>query len=746
MNSSLFSKQIKSDLTSGLVVFLVAIPLCLGIALASNAPLFSGLLAGIIGGIVVGSMSQSQVSVSGPAAGMIAIVLAGMTDLGSFNGLLTALIIAGLMQIVIGKLRAGFIADYVPTAVIHGLLAAIGILIVIKQIPFAVGYFAKGQILLDEVKLSDETLNFSPLLYFEKHLSLGAVVITSFSLLILGLWHKVPSQRLKLVPAPVIVVLLGIAANALFGEFLPFLHLAQAQYLVTIPNITSLSNLKPHMNFPDFSVLANVKVYYYAVFIALIGSIETLLNLEAAEKIDPQKRYCSRNKELVAQGVGNTLSGFLGGLPITSVIVRSSVNVQSGAKTKFSAIFHGLLILSAVLLIPNWLNAIPLASLAAILIFVGLKLASPREFIKMYQKGLPTFIPFIVTTAVIILTDLLTGVLSGLFLCLLWIMKESTKSGFSVKVEKYPCFEVIRLELPEQITFLNKAAFIQELRKLPSDTKVILDGHKTRHMDFDILEAIDEFTKNLSYEKNISLRLEGFKEGHSVSLREDFVNVTTLTVQKSLTPQKVLAILEAGNQRFVNNQAINRNLRQQVSLTASAQHPIAMVLSCIDSRVPVEKVFDLGVGDVFVSRVAGNVISSDVLASIEFAVCVAGAKLIVIMGHTGCGAIKAACETDGEGHVKPLLAKIKPAVLATQNLLGSTQVNDEFCNHVAKKNVLLSKEALMEQSPSLLKAIEQNQVGLVGALYDVKTGDVSFDSLIDDVDASAIIESNKESA
>ncbi len=729
MSKSFSNKQIKNDLTSGLVVFLVAIPLCLGIALASNAPLFSGLLAGIIGGVVVGTLSQSHVSVSGPAAGMIAIVLACIADIGSFNGLLTALVIAGLLQIMIGKLKAGFIADYVPTAVIHGLLAAIGILIVIKQIPFAVGYFAKGNMLLEEVKLSDETLNFSPLFYFKTHLSLGAMLITGLSLLILGLWHKVPSQKLKLIPAPVIVVLLGIAANAAFREFLPFLHLAHAHYLVTIPSITSLSHLKPHMNFPDFSLLANFKIYYYAMFIAVIGSIETLLNLEAAEKIDSKKRYCSRNKELVAQGVGNTISGFLGGLPITSVIVRSSVNVQSGAETKLSAIFHGLLILMAVLLIPNWLNAIPLASLAAILIFVGLKLASPKAFFTMYKKGMSTFIPFVVTTSVIIMTDLLTGVLSGLLICLLWIMKESTKSGFNLKKEQYPCSEVIRLKLPEQMTFLNKAAFIQELRQLPDNANVILDARYTRHMDFDILEAIEEFTKNLSYEKNISLRLEGFKEGLPVSTREDFVNVTTLKVQKSLSAERVLQLLEQGNERFIKSQPIHRNLNQQVSLTSSAQHPMAMVLSCIDSRVPVERVFDVGVGDVFVSRVAGNVISSDVLASIEFAVCVAGAKLIVIMGHTGCGAIQAACEIDGDGHLKPLLAKIRPAVVATKQLLGPPHSNEEFYNQVTRKNVRLSIEALMAKSPKLKEAISNQQVGLVGALYDVKTGRVAFEPL-----------------
>lgn len=728
INKDIF-KQFKNDFSASIVVFLVAIPLCLGIALASNVPLFSGLLAGIIGGVIVGSLSQSHVSVSGPAAGMIAVVLAGSHELGGFNAFLAALVLAGVFQLIIGKAKAGFIADYVPTAVIHGLLAAIGILIIIKQIPFAVGFFAKKQMLVDEVKLSDEILNFSPLFYFKEHLSMGAIAITTLSLLVLLMWDKVPSKRLQMVPAPVVVVILGIVANALFREFIPILHLSASEYLVTIPNISSLAELKPHMNFPDFSILLNPKAYYFALLIALVASIETLLNLEAAEKIDPKKRYCSRDKELMAQGIGNTLSGLLGGLPITSVIVRTSVNVQSGNKTKLSAIFHGLLIMVAVLLIPNWLNAIPLSSLAAILIFVGFKLASHKTFISMYQKGKETFLPFVITVVAIIGTNLLTGVLCGLFVSLFWIMKESSKPTFKIKKEAFPCSLVNRITLPEQVTFLNKASLIQSLRALPDNANVILDARQTHHIDYDIVEVIEDFSRNLSAEKNISLRLEGFAKKLPFNPREDFVNVTTLTVQKSLTPEKVIDILKSGNERFLKNQLINRNFNQQVSLTATAQHPIAMVLSCIDSRVPVERVFDVGVGDIFVSRVAGNVISPDILASIEFAVCVAGAKLIIIMGHSGCRAIQTACDSQADGHIKGLLDKIQPAVRNVENQLDKLANPDDFYQKVTEENVQLSKKALIAQSPKLSAHLAKGEVGLIGAIYDVKTGQVRFDNL-----------------
>jgi carbonic anhydrase len=718
-------KVIEQDFISGLVVFLVAIPLCLGIALASDTPLFSGLLAGVIGGLVVGSISSSHVSVSGPAAGMVAIVLAASAELGGFQGVLLATFLAGLIQLLLAKLRAGFIADYVPTAVIHGLLAGIGLLIVIKQLPFAFGFFSSSDDFLKELRQVQVSLDDGPLRYLLKHLSLSSIIISLLSLILLKAWESVKHQKLQLIPGPVLVVLLGVFINLFFGKFFPSLYLSSENYLVTIPVIEQITHIKKLLVFPDFSLLTHGKVYFYALLIALLGSVETLLNLEAAEKIDPQKRYCGRNRELLAQGVGNTLCGLLGALPVTSVIVRSSVNVRSGCQTKLSTIIHGLLVLLSILLFPGLLNTIPLTSLAAILIFVGLKLASIDEFKNMYRQGLETFLPFIVTTVLIVTTDLLTGVLAGLIISSIWVMRTSSRPKLALKKEVYPDSTIIRLVLPEQISFLNKAALIRTLRALPENSQVVLDGSNTKHIDYDIHEVIDDFTKNLSYEKNISLKLLLADNHQLLASRNDFDNVTTASVQENLKPADIFKLLKTGNERFVNNQPLRRNIKEQVQLTSTAQHPFAVVLGCIDSRVPVEKVFDVGFGDLFVVRVAGNVINDDIIASIEFATLHAGAKFIVILGHTECGAIKAACAAQGNGFVRKLLEKIEPAV----NEQDSEQLNsNELENNVTRANVQNSKRALLSQNSALRQRIEKHEIGLVCAIYDVKTGAVTFDS------------------
>ena len=427
----------KQDLVSSSVVFLVAIPLCLGIALASNAPLFSGILSGIIGGIVIGMLSRSHVSVSGPAAGLVAVVLSAIHDLGSFEAFLLALTLAGLLQIIIGKLKAGFLADFVPSSVIQGLLCAIGILIIIKQIPFALGYFAKPQTILSELQGSQEHFKLSTFTDLYDHISIGAILICTTSLALLFSWKNIKAPKLKMIPGPVLVVILGIVSNLAFQKFIPILHLSSRDYLVTIPAIEHLFDVRHLLSFPDLNAITNPHVYFYAFLIAVIATIETLLNLEAAEKIDVEKRYCDRNQEMVAQGIGNTIAGLLGGLPVTSVIVRSSVNVQSGAKTKLSSIMHGLWLMLSVLLIPNVINMIPLASLAAILIFVGLKLSNLNIFRNMYSRGLENFIPFMVTTIMIVATDLLIGVVCGLIVSAILVMKHNSKPNF----EKFIDFE-----------------------------------------------------------------------------------------------------------------------------------------------------------------------------------------------------------------------------------------------------------------------------------------------------------------
>ncbi|MCD6047393.1 MAG: sul [Gammaproteobacteria bacterium] len=719
---------VKDDLIASIVVLLVAIPLCLGIALASGAPLFSGLVTGIIGGIIVGALSGSSVSVSGPAAGMIAVVLAAIAALGSFHSFLLALFLAGFIQIAIGLFRAGFIAVYIPLNVINGLLAAIGILIIIKQLPLAFGYISQPELLANALEVAQETFSLTPLFFLVHHLHIGATLITVVSLAILIYWPKLPLKATKVIPGAVVTVIVAVIINQLLSACYPALAL-QDSHLVNIPVNESFSSIIAQFEHPKFADLGNYNVYIYAFMIAIVASLETLLNLEAAEKMAKTRKYVSRNRELIAQGVGNLFSGLLGGLPITSVIVRSTVNIQAGAKSKLATIFHGILLFLALALVPNWLNLIPIAALAAILIHTGYKLARVGIFKDMYVKGFDCFFPFVVTVVAIVFSNLLTGVLIGLGTSFFFILRQNSKNRFLTVNELHPSGEVIRLILPQQATFLNKAAIVEALKDIKSNQKVVIDAKGTDYIDYDILEIIKEFKEYQAKEKNVTLNLEGFKRHYALPNQENFVTATTYDVQSSLTPEKILKILQEGNQRFINNTPIHKNYQQHIEATKKSQHPIAVMLSCIDSRVPVELIFDLSVGDAFVARVAGTVLNEDIIASIEYACHVAGAKLIIIMGHESCGAIKAACEDVSFGHVPHLVKKIKPAIEACEasHPNHSHSADDpSFLSSVISCNVDLVKKRLYERSEILRHLIDTGAVGLIGAVYDVSTGEINF--------------------
>ncbi|MFN7097697.1 MAG: SulP family inorganic anion transporter, partial [Gammaproteobacteria bacterium] len=441
-------EKIKKNFLASMVVFFVAIPLCLGIALASGASLFSGIITGCIGGVVVGLISASRVSVSGPAAGMVAVVLTTVDQLGNYDAFLLALLFAGILQIIGGALRGGFIANYVPATVVKGLLAAIGLTIVIKQIPLAVGYLG-GPFSLDEMlKTAQENGVISSIPHLLTHVNIGATLISILSFMVLFFWDKICFQKIKIMPSAIIVVILGVIVNLLYEHFWPSL-LLESRHLVNIPVANNLQDFLSQFNHPDFSAFTNEKVYFYGVMIAIVASLETLLNLEAIEKIDKQHRYCSRNRELIAQGVGNICSSLVGGLPITSVIVRSSVNINAGANDKLSTILHGLLLLISLTFMARWLNYIPIAALATILIYTGLKLAKLSLFIEVYQKGPRYFIPFIVTIIAILWFNLLFGILIGLATSILFILQRNSKNCFSVVDEQHPSGEVLRLVLPQ---------------------------------------------------------------------------------------------------------------------------------------------------------------------------------------------------------------------------------------------------------------------------------------------------------
>jgi MFS superfamily sulfate permease-like transporter len=487
--------NLKHDLPASVVVFFVALPLCLGIALASGAPLFSGLIAGIIGGIVVGSLSGSQVGVSGPAAGLAAIVLTAIGDLGGFQNFLLAVVLGGLIQLLFGILRAGIIGYYFPSSVIKGMLTGIGIIIILKQIPHFFGYESPEGDFSFFQHNGENT--FSGIFNALKYISPGATLIAFLSLAILLLWSNVLSKKARifeLIQGPLVAVAVGILFVVITSDNAYWA--IQSQQLVSVPVPENINSFLGQFSFPNFGVIGNPQIWITAFTIALVASLETLLCVEATDKLDPEKRVTPTNRELIAQGTGNFISGLIGGLPVTQVIVRSSANIQSGGKTKMAAIIHGFLLLISVLLIPVLLNQIPLSVLAAILLIVGYKLAKPSLFVTMYQLGWKQSVPFVVTVLGIVFTDLLIGIGLGLLVGIVVILIKSFQNSHFLHIEdKSNGKHRIKMTLAEEVTFFNKGAILKELDALPRDTVLELDVRKTRFLDHDIIEILQDFSE-----------------------------------------------------------------------------------------------------------------------------------------------------------------------------------------------------------------------------------------------------------
>lgn len=504
----------RSDIPASLVVFLVALPLCLGVAHASTnikgmegmPNIFSGVIAGIVGGIVVGLFSRSRIGVSGPAAGLIMIVLSAITTLGSFEGFLVAIILAGILQIFAGFFGLGILANYFPSAVIKGMLAAIGITLILKEIPHAMGYDA--DFFGDQEFIQPDGHNtFSELFYALNSLHPGAIVISVISLFILILFERPFMKKValfKILPGALFVVLLGIAMNFLFSLFGQNFVISE-KHLVQLPVANSMSDLVSFFSFPDFTFLKNPNTYIIAFTIALVGSLETLLSVEATDKLDPEKHHTPTNRELKAQGIGNMVSGMIGGLPITQVIVRSSANVNAGGKSKISTMLHGTLLLVSVIFIPNLINMIPLASLAAILIVVGYKLAKLQLFKHLYKLGFDQFIPFIATIVGVLFTNLLVGIGIGMAFSIFYILRKNLRNNYSLTTKIIGDKKEIIINLSEEVTFLNKGSIQKTLLHLPENSDVIIDGTRCKAIDYDVLEIIQEFKKYMSKEKNIDL-------------------------------------------------------------------------------------------------------------------------------------------------------------------------------------------------------------------------------------------------
>ena len=510
---SLF-KHLKNDLPASIVVFFVALPLCLGIALASGAPLFSGVIAGIVGGIVVGMASGSPLGVSGPAAGLAVIVLTAIGTLGgSYQAFLTAVVLAGVLQLLFGYAKAGFIAYFFPSSVIKGMLTGIGLLIILKQIPHAIGW-DKDAIGDDAFNQADGQNTFTEISKAFEFITPGALVIAAISLAILILWDTVLTKKHKifqLLQGPIVVVILGICMNLAYSKGLLPYSLNEKQ-IVSIPVPDSIGSFFGQFTFPDFKALTIFEVWKIAIVIAIVASLETLLCVEATDKLDPDKRITPTNRELKAQGLGNIVSGLIGGLPLTQVIVRSSANINFGGKTKMSAVLHGVFLLISAIFIAGLLNLIPLASLAAILLMVGYKLAKPSLFKQMYKLGWEQFIPFLATIVAIIATDLLKGITVGILVGIFYTLRHSYRNSHHVKdiVSDNNGQAVHHLVLAEEVSFFNKASLLSTLDGIPANSKVIIDCTNSKSIAYDVIEIINDYELNAKT-KNIVLEKINFK-------------------------------------------------------------------------------------------------------------------------------------------------------------------------------------------------------------------------------------------
>jgi carbonic anhydrase/SulP family sulfate permease len=730
------SSSLLKDLIAGLVVFLVAIPLCLGIALASNAPLVSGLVTGIFGGVLVGFLSGSHTSVSGPAAGLTAVVSYQIAKLGSFEFFLVAVLIGGVIQILLGVLKVGAIAAFFPNNIIKGLLAAIGIILILKQIPHVFGHDPDpfGNKSFFQI---DNKNTFTEIIDTFFNIQIGPAIIGLSSLFLLIIWDKVHFLKTSLIPSPLIIVLFGVSLKLIFNELDTFLTV-ESTHLVQVPLFKSVQEF---VTLPDFNALKSFDVYVAAITIALVASLETLLNIEAVDKIDPLQRVTPPNRELIAQGIGNVTCGLLGGLPMTSVIIRSSVNINAGGQTKLSAIIHGVLLILSLLLVPSWLNQIPLSALAAILLMTGYKLSSPKIIKEMWNEGLNQFLPFITTVIAIVLSDILTGIIIGLIVSIGFILNSYVRRPIKKSIEKHHNGdEVLHIELPNQVSFLNRAALEATLKGVKNGGHILIDANNTDYIDPDILSLIKDFQKEINKTHNVSLSLLGFQDKYG-DLEDEirYIDFTSRETQSSLTPERVLEILKEGNLRFRKGKRLTRDVGRLIDATSTGQYPMAVILSCIDSRSPAELIFDLGLGDIFSVRIAGNVVSEKILGSIEFGCAVAGAKLIVVLGHTSCGAIttavnlmgskKTAEQATGCVNLNALIEEIQGSITKEEKekipLLEASD-KEELINEIAKSHVLRMISLINERSSTLKQLIDEGKVEMIGGVYNISTGEVLF--------------------
>jgi MFS superfamily sulfate permease-like transporter len=732
------SKGVLSEFGAALVVACVAIPMGMGIADISGAPPTAGIIAGIIGGLVVGWLSGSSTSITGPSAGLTLAIATLLGNLPSFDAFLLAVVVAGILQIIFGVTKLGWLASFFPASVLEALLVAIGIILIFKQVPHLLGHDADPE--GDMAFLQpDRRTTFSELItLFEGDVHGGAATVGLLTLgLILALQYLNKSKNLKL-PSMLIGVVLGTLAsfvvNRLGGEWV-----IDGKHLIELPQRSvDYSGWSSLFTFPDFKQLTNPAVYLTALAIATISSLESLLNLSATDRIDSSDRPSPSNRELIALGLGNTLSGLVGGIPMSAAIERSAVCLYAGSRTKLAAILHGAVLLIAFLFIPFVFNKIPLSVLAAVLIVTGAWLVRPSVLSRIWESGRYQVVPFLVTIAAILLTDLSVGVVVGLIFAVGFILNSNLRRPLRQVIEKHAGGEIMHIELSEQVSFLNKPVIEQALRKAEPGSHILLDASNSDYIDPDILAMIRDFVKNSPIHK-IQVSLRGFREKYAIENVIQFVDYTSREIQEKMTPQEALKILQEGNARFNSNQRLTRDLGRQVRATSAGQHPFAAILSCIDSRAPVETIFDLGVGDCFTARVAGNVVSPKILGSLEYATAVVGSKLIVVVGHTKCGAVHAAvnladagktgAEATGCQHLDTILEEIHPSINLPQLREidpANKDARNEFAENVARLNVVHSVRSIVDTSQTIRKLVDEGRVAVIGAVYDVTSGQVDF--------------------
>ncbi|EKR64585.1 MULTISPECIES: SulP family inorganic anion transporter [Leptospira] len=667
--------DLRHDFSSSIVVFLVALPLCIGVAFASGTPIVSGLISGIVGGIVISLISKSPLSVSGPAMGLTVIVFDSIQTLGSFNDFLFAFCLAGVLQITLGFLKAGILSNFFPSSVIKGMLAAIGAVLILKQIPHAIGYDMdyEGDMVFFQ---QDQENTFSEILAAFHRFTPGAIVLSSVSLVLILIWEKLKLHKKFIIHGSLVAILVSVLLNEVFKTFELGIAVG-SEHMIQPIQLNGITDFFQGNHFPSFSQWKNQAIYLTAIKICLVMSLETLLNLDAIEKLDPQRRIVSKNRELVAQGTGNLFSAILGGLPITSVIIRSSTNLQAGAKTRFSAFLHGLLILLSLILIPTWISKIPLASLAAVLLVVGYKLTDYKIFQTQYRKGMDQFVPFVSTLIGIVFSDVLIGIGIGCLFSVFFIVRRNILNPYEFNKKEMTYGVEVKIDLSEDVSFLNKSSMLYKLDKVPDNAHLIIDGSKSKYIDPDVLEIIEDF-KIVAEFRNIKVEI---------------IDVTS-TYQKIKNKPLDPIIQQDYQKLFENNRIwVEEKLLKDPNYfknLALGQTPKYLLISCSDSRISVNEMTGTNAGELFVHRnIANLVIDTDMnlMSVLQYSVEVLKVKHIVVCGHYGCGGVKAAIDGKYHGLIDAWLRHIKQVYRMNRKELSGILDEDEKHKKLVELNV-----------------------------------------------------------